>query len=294
MPISKKTKYAIAWKGYGLLPVGGRGSGTSPFDFRQENAQEPKRIGVLAQWGIGDAVLAMPLLRGLRARYPEASLELLGKNWLPDLFKDTNLCDATHRLVPPWTKYSGKYRFWDSDWRRFRGELRALKETSFDWLVSIRHDPREILQLRMLNAAFKAGYGGGRNRGLDFDLGVPPHLTQKAHMLVDAGHASRMLTGDDPEPRPVFRVSKDQTTQALDRIVAAGYQSGLIVAVSWGEIPGSDERPRPTGRVYRRDRRTRSTTGPDRASRAYSVGTLAMFIGRPQGVALDHRSCHRQ
>ena len=233
MPISKKTKYAIAWKGYGLLPVGGRGSGTSPFDFRQENAQEPKRIGVLAQWGIGDAVLAMPLLRGLRARYPEASLELLGKNWLPDLFKDTNLCDATHRLVPPWTKYSGKYRFWDSDWRRFRGELRALKETSFDWLVSIRHDPREILQLRMLNAAFKAGYGGGRNRGLDFDLGVPPHLTQKAHMLVDAGHASRMLTGDDPEPRPVFRVSKDQTTQALDRIVAAGYQSGLIVAVSW-------------------------------------------------------------
>ena len=235
MPISKQTKYAMAWQIFGLLPVGRRGKPCSPdLGTLGESRSTPKRIGVFAQWGIGDAVLAMPLLMGLRARFPEASLELLGKGWLDDLFKDTGLCDVAHRLVPPWTKYSGKYKVWDSDWRRFARELRTVGGVPFDWLVSVRHDPREILQLRALNATFKAGYGGGRSKGLDFDMGVPPHLATMAHVMEDAAEASRLLTGGCPEPRPIFRVSSENRANILGRVVAQGYRTGLIVAVSWG------------------------------------------------------------
>ncbi len=110
----------------------------------------PHRIGVLLQWGIGDAVLALPLLQGLHRSHPEASIELIGKPWLAELFAGEAWLNRTHLLVPPWTKHQGKYRIWEKDWRRFARQLRVVRRTRFDLLIGIRFDPREVLQLRLL------------------------------------------------------------------------------------------------------------------------------------------------
>jgi heptosyltransferase-2 len=228
----REDKQGVAWRAFDLIPIPrARRSGGSASPGAE--CDPPGRVGIFLQWGIGDAVLATPLLSALRRRYPVASLELIGKPWLGDLFAGTTWCDRTHHLVPPWTNYSGKYRVWRPEWRRFAAQLRTVRRESFDWLVGIRYDPREILQIRLLNAAYKVGFGGGGRRGLDLDLGVPPHVSSDAHFSRDATHAAAVLTGGQFEPRPVFRVAPEVSGRALDRLKELGYRGGLIVAVSW-------------------------------------------------------------
>jgi ADP-heptose:LPS heptosyltransferase len=177
-------------------------------------------------------VLALPLLTALRRKFPAANLELIGKSWLDDLFAGTSLCDRSHLLVPPWTRYSGKYRLWESDWRRFTRQLLELRRERFDWLISIRYDPREVLELRILDARFKVAYGNAA--GVDLNLGTPPHINDMTHVSRDAAYVAQALTGQSAESRPAFRVLPESSRQALDRLQSQGYRDGLVVAVSWG------------------------------------------------------------
>src|SRR4051794_4178492 len=102
--LEKANLRKLAWRVLGLMPILRKGH---PPAFAPAAAGEganaaPRRIGVFLQWGIGDAVLALPLLSALRRKFPAARLELIGKPWLDDLFAGTSLCDRTHVLVPPW------------------------------------------------------------------------------------------------------------------------------------------------------------------------------------------------
>lgn len=190
------------------------------------------RIGVLMQWGIGDAILATPLLRGLRAAYPNASIELIGRPWLRELFADTILADEVHELAPPWTRYRRKYRVWQPVWFAFLRELLRLRRVPFDVVASVRCDPREVLQIRLLHARFRAGYGerAGR-RWLDVDLGVPPHFADGAHASVAAARIAEALTGSRGEARPWLPVPGRVVDAAVDALTEAGYTGGRIVAV---------------------------------------------------------------
>ena len=125
---------------------------------------------------------------------------------------------------------------WESDWRPFARQSGAMGRESFDWLVSLRYDPREIWQLLQLSATFKVGYGGGGRRGLDLDLGRPPHLANRTHVSQDAVHAARVLSGDAVvhDQRPVLCVPPERSRQALEWLRARGYRGGLVMAVSWG------------------------------------------------------------
>ena len=175
--------------------VGDLLSGISPRRGSPESAP-PRRIGVLLQWGIGDAVLALPLLRGLREAYPEASIELVGKPWLAELFAGEACADRTHLLVPPWTKYQGKYRIWEKDWRRFARQLLEVRRTHFDLLIGIRFDLREVLQLRLLNAREIAGFGsaGGRH-WVTRDIGLTAEEYTDRHRSEVSAHTLEALTG---------------------------------------------------------------------------------------------------
>ena len=146
------------------------------------------------------------------------------------------LCDRVHLLVPPWTSYTRKYQIWKPNWRRFAWQLRTIGRESFDWLISLRYDPREIWQLQQLSATVKIGYGGGDRRGLDLDLGRPPHLTNRAHVSQDAVHAAHVLTGDTVvhDQRPILHVLPERTDQAIKWLHTHGYHKGLVMAVSCG------------------------------------------------------------
>jgi len=234
-PLQRKGRLRkLAWSMLNLCPLGrSRRNANAPTALDPSwGLEAPARIGVILQWGIGDAVLAIPLLSALRKRYPSASIELIGKPWLSDLFKATGWCDRAHHLVPPWTNYSAKYRIWKPEWRRFARQFRNVRRERFDWLIGIRHDPREVLQIRLMNASSKIGYGGGDAVGLDLDLGVPPHRKDNTHVSRDAAYAGAVLTNQSPEGTPFIKASQEASNRILLQFKELGYRGGLIAAVS--------------------------------------------------------------
>ncbi|MBF0509191.1 MAG: glycosyltransferase family 9 protein [Deltaproteobacteria bacterium] len=193
-----------------------------------------RRVGILCQWGLGDAVLTTPLLRALR-RVTAANLELIGKPWLRELFPIHGLCDQVHELVPPWTQTKHKYRLWQPVWVRYARQLTNLWSSSFDLLIGLRYDPREIIQMRMIRAELRAGYGACGGHGwLDIDLGINPSLARLAHVAQDASFAAAILTGINQDPRPVLDVPRNISLPVASWLVARGYQRGLVLTVAPG------------------------------------------------------------
>ena len=195
----------------------------------------PQRIGVLLQWGIGDAVLALPLLQGLAEAFPGASIELIGKPWLADLFRGEACVGRTHLLVPPWTKFRAKYRIWETDWGRFAAQLRVVRRTRFDLLISVRFDPRETFQLRMLKATETAGFGaaGGRH-WLTLDLGLTAAAYDARHRSEVGAHALEALTGVRRSNLPRLHVSEAARSKAQAWLRHRGYRGGLVLAIHGG------------------------------------------------------------
>jgi len=204
-----------------------RCSGLAPADVR--------RIGVLAQWGIGDAILLLPLLQGLRRAYLSASIELIGKPWLAELMSGEGCCDRTHVLVPPWTAYTGKYRPSLRTWGGYVEQLRALRRHNFDWLIATRFDPRETLQMRLLRARRTFGFraAGGR-RWITDDFGITRAAHDALHRAALAARLSWTITGSEVSPVARFHNRPAEQGGARQWFLDHGYQAGAILAVHTG------------------------------------------------------------
>ena len=192
----------------------------------------PRRIGVLLQWGIGDAVLVLPFLRALRAHFPSATIELIGKPFLPDLMEGEGIADAFHMLVPPWTNYAGKYRVWKAEWRRYLRDLMRVRRHEFDLVVSLRWDPRELLQLRLLRARATAGYGGAGGRKwvtTDLDLSVGQYSA--LHRAEVSASAARTLLGRTVSPDPALRPDPARMARARARLRRSGHTNQKLLIV---------------------------------------------------------------
>ena len=75
---------------------------------------------------IGDAVMSLPALRALRARYPQARMTILAMPWVADLYGRENFCDE----LIPWTAQRGMRDF-AAKWRI----AQALRARQFDLAV---------------------------------------------------------------------------------------------------------------------------------------------------------------
>ena len=162
---------------------------------------EPRRIGILLSWGVGDSVQTLPLLQAVRRRWPQAEIVALGKSWLEELMGDEGLFDAYADLTPPWTRHLGKYRLWDRHWLRFRGQIVALRRYPFDLLIGVRPDPRDVLLARLLRPRAYAGlavFGGGNWISCDLGRGLDDPGNQPGPAL--AAHAALQLTGLEAAP----------------------------------------------------------------------------------------------
>jgi ADP-heptose:LPS heptosyltransferase len=195
----------------------------------------PASVGVFIQWGIGDAVLTAPLLAGLRAAWPEARIDAIGKPWLADLFDGERFVDRCVPLVPPWTKTKGKYRVWNREWRVFAREIAAARRIRYDLLVGIRWDCRELLLSRALRAAGMAGFAGaGGRKWVTIDLGLDAAGQGAMHRSEVAAHAARMLTGRAVSPIPTLSVRTRERHDLLERFRGAGHAGGPVVAIHTG------------------------------------------------------------
>jgi len=197
---------------------------------------DPQRIGVLLQWGIGDAVLALPLLVGLKKAFPQASIDTIGKPWLTDLFSGEPWLGSTHNFVPPWATLNGKFNARMEDWWRFVREIRRLRKTSFDLLIGTRLDPRESAQLRLLRARRTAHIpnAGGR-RWIDIGLDVTSdQFFRRKYRAEISSEMLRAVTGLEISAIPRFQRSDLGVENACAVLRGNGYRGGPIIAVHGG------------------------------------------------------------
>jgi ADP-heptose:LPS heptosyltransferase len=109
---------------------------------------------------IGDMVLLIPLLDGIRTKYPEANVVLVAGPWAQDIVLPSGFIDELIPFSAPWVKYGQGWGGWAS----YFSLLRVLRTRSWDMGVEIRGDIRQILLLALAGAKVRVGLditGGG-------------------------------------------------------------------------------------------------------------------------------------
>jgi len=116
------------------------------------------KILVCEFWQLGDAILALPMLRALRALVPTAEIVLLCKGATRALIEPSGVVDRFIVADVPWTAFRGKYA-----WRRyagadFAGLVRILRRERFDAAVDARADLRANILLYLSGARRRIGF----------------------------------------------------------------------------------------------------------------------------------------
>jgi len=86
----------------------------------------PDKILVRVTNWVGDAVMSLPALRALRRRFPTASISILAKPWVADLYAREHFCDE---LIP--YRASTFFEKWTA--------ARALRERHFDTAILLQN-----------------------------------------------------------------------------------------------------------------------------------------------------------
>lgn len=149
-----------------LLDLAGRtvASAMRVLTRREPDGGEVRRILVIEFWNIGDVILTTPFLRGLRERFPEASITFLGRPHAAELLEGSGLVDEVIVIDVPWTASRRKYDPTRYDVRAMRRLFATLRARHFDLAFESRMDPRAKFVLALTGARRRIAYDlGGCN-----------------------------------------------------------------------------------------------------------------------------------
>ena len=144
---------------------------------------KPKLL-IVELWGLGDLVIATPLLRAATERF---DVTLLAKPYALDLQRRLWPNVSVVPFVAPWTPFKNKYRLWQWPWREIVRLRNQLAGERFDFGLSARRisspplsgDLRDHLLLRLLGVKHRIGFPFLRRR---FFLTQPvAHPDPEAH-----------------------------------------------------------------------------------------------------------------
>lgn len=115
---------------------------------------KPKLL-IVELWGLGDLVIATPLIRAAAQRY---AVTLVAKPYAQGL-RDRFWPEVeVVPFVAPWTAFTGKYVLPRWPWRGLFRLRRDLAKRRFDLGLSARWDPRDHLLLWLTNARERMGF----------------------------------------------------------------------------------------------------------------------------------------
>ncbi len=210
-----------------------------PFLSRKGESGDVRNILVMEPWLIGDVVLATPILRALRAKFPDARISLLGKAHAEELLRHSGLVDEVIVFDIPWTAKSGKYAPSRYDRIAIHGLLGELRSRQFDLTIDARMDVRSNYLTWLTRAPRRIGYdfGGGSFLLTDAVPADPDRLHR-----VDDWLALMNPLGGTERFEPQLRVTEDEREAARQLLAGHGISSGdLIVGIHGG---ASDARRR--------------------------------------------------
>ena len=212
---------------------------------RPSGSAPVRNILVLEPWFIGDLVLATPILRALREKYPDARITLLGKKHARELLENSGLVDDTIVFDLPWTASGAtqKYdirRYDPAEWKVLSDELRRRR---FDLTLDARMDLRSNVVAFMTGAPRRIGFGfGGGDFLLTDAVAAKP---DEYHRVVDWMMLMAPLAGQEPNVEsaeslarrmpPFLQVSAEERKKAAELLAANGIlSSDTIVCVHAG------------------------------------------------------------
>lgn len=209
-----------------------------------------RNILVLEPWFIGDLVLATPILRALREKYPDARITLLGKQHAAELLENSGLVDDIVVFDLPWTA-SGTSRKYDprrydlGAWKSLADDLRKRR---FDLTIDARMDLRSNVVAFMSRAPRRVGFGFGGGAFLLTDaVAAKPDVH---HRVVDWMTLMSALSDSVDESAeslarrlpPLLKVSEAERASAAATLAARGITgTDTVIAIHGG---ARDERRR--------------------------------------------------
>jgi ADP-heptose:LPS heptosyltransferase len=196
-------------------------------------AGAPERILVLELWGIGDLIIATPLLAELRERFPGARVSVLAKPHAHEILAESGLADEVIGFDFPWTRFTGKYRLARWNLAAMDALFRGLRARRFDLCLDARRDLRSNVVAYLSGAARRIGYdfGGGTHLLTD----VVPSGDQQAHKIDDWMRLLEPVLGFVPEARtPRLHVTAAERRAAAVRLRGEGPGSRPVVLIHPG------------------------------------------------------------
>jgi heptosyltransferase II len=193
------------------------------------------KILIRATNWVGDAIMAMPALRAVRGKFPQAHIAIVARPYVADIYREQSICDE---LIPYDPK--GPHRGWKGR-EALAAELRAkqfdvalLLQNAFDaaWLAWRAHIPQRI------------GYArDGRSFLLTKAIAVPKPGELPSHekfyyleLLRRAGWIDALQ--DDPHIK--LQVSAPARERAATTLRDAGVRPSVLrIAVGAGASYGS-------------------------------------------------------
>jgi heptosyltransferase-2 len=105
------------------------------------------KILIRATNWVGDAIMALPALRAVRRRFPDAEIAIVARPYVADIYRDQQICDQFIHYDPQGvhTGFSGRERL-AAELRAQKFEVALLLQNAFDaaWLAWRAKIPKRI------------------------------------------------------------------------------------------------------------------------------------------------------
>ena len=131
---------------------------------------------------IGDVLLIEPILRSLRAKFPEANIILICNKQIEQLAKHLSLADTIIGIEAPWTTWSWSIKKWKSLYSFFSKDIKSRNiDLAFDFKGDIRNS--FFLWITKPKKSYGYSFTGG-----NFFFTNPQSINIKMHQQKRAFH----------------------------------------------------------------------------------------------------------
>ncbi len=199
-----------------------------------------KKILVLQTWGIGDMIMATPMLSALRKQFPSAKITVIAGHVAAAQAVPTSIVDEVRLIVP------GKTIPGNIPPRHWLRAVAGFRRDRFDTAIICTRLPTRIALLLRFLAGIKVVAGDS----------VPPKRVGVTHWCPVKPESHRVLSNmnilrtliPDAEPGPLsFPIGAASYAHAERYWMEAGLQDRPVLGIHPGSDPheGKDKRPHP-------------------------------------------------
>jgi heptosyltransferase-2 len=180
----------------------------------------PQRILVVSPTWLGDTVIAIPTVYGLRRMFPQAQIAVLAREEIADLFRAVPSVSA----IIPYVKRTGAAKL-----AAIVRAARALRQQAFELAIILPNSLSSALLCALGNIPARVGFAAGL-RGLLLTLrAARDSLPPRRHQMYDYLGLLHVLGAGQCPDAPVLALPEDARSWARGFLAAQGVDAAAPV-----------------------------------------------------------------